>query len=452
MGHFATPKTQGHLNLIAFAQKLQHRAHFDVIVMLVCTGAELDFFDFNDVLLFAGLSLTLLLLILEFAEVHDLADRWLRVRRDFDQIQSGLLGHGHRAGGRNNAHVFAIRTNQADFGAADAVIHTGARIALRRGVVGSAGYGLHPSFIDIGAGDPPTQVKIDLWAGLFNTFRQKHDRFYAAMQRSLFNSCHFWHNHANRHRRRALGDFTMNKSVILGVALIAVAGLGYYQLSYVPAQQAAQEATMKAAEEAKAAEAAAVLAAEEAAAKAAEEAKAAEDAAAKAAEAAAMKAAEELNAAEEAAKKAAEEAALIAEEKAAEIEAEAKAAADAAAAAAVQAEADAKAAADAAANAADEATAKAAEEAQAAAEAAEKAAADAAAAVADTANSAADAMDPTRLLDAATFDAAKVAEMIDGSSLDATTKATLKSAVTAASSNPLVLQGVLDQVKAAMGL
>ncbi len=77
----------------------------------------------------------------------------------------------------------------------------------------------------------------------------------------------------------------MNRNVIIGAVLIIAAGLGYYQFSYKPAQEAAAMAE-KAAADAKAAEEATAKAAEEAAAKAAEEAKAAADAAAKAAMAA----------------------------------------------------------------------------------------------------------------------------------------------------------------------
>ena len=103
----------------------------------------------------------------------------------------------------------------------------------------------------------------------------------------------------------------------------------------------------------------------------------------------------------------------------------------------------------------EETAAKAAEEAKAAeaaaAEAAAKAEAEAKAA-ADAAASATEAMDPTKLFDANNFDAAKVGEMIDGSALDDATKATLKRVVDAAKSNPALLQGALDQVKAVLGL
>jgi hypothetical protein len=161
----------------------------------------------------------------------------------------------------------------------------------------------------------------------------------------------------------------MNKSIIIGAVLIVAAGLGYYQFSYKPAQEAA----MKAAEEAKAAEDAAKKAAEEAAAKAAEGAKAATDAAA----------------------------------------------------AATQAATD-------------------------AAAAATQAATDAAAAATDAAAGA--AADIAALLDPANFNAESITAAIDASTLDQATKDTLKSAVTAAASNPALVQGAIDQIKKAMGM
>lgn len=80
----------------------------------------------------------------------------------------------------------------------------------------------------------------------------------------------------------------MNRTVIIGAIVIILAGLGYYQFSYKPAQEAAmeQEAAAKAAEAAAAEAAAAEAAAAEAAAKAEAEAAAATEAAATATEAA----------------------------------------------------------------------------------------------------------------------------------------------------------------------
>lgn len=131
---------------------------------------------------------------------------------------------------------------------------------------------------------------------------------------------------------------------------------------------------------------------------------------------AAQKAAEEAAAAEAAAQKAAEEAAALkAAEEAAAAEAAAAAAAEAAAAAAL--------------------------------EAAAAAAAEAAAAAA-----AGEELSITDLLSVDTFDADKLAAAIDASDLNDLQKIALKAAVEQAAANPELVQGVIDQIKAAMGL
>ena len=55
-------------------------------------------------------------------------------------------------------------------------------------------------------------------------------------------------------------------------------------------------------------------------------------------------------------------------------------------------------------------------------------------------------------LDPANFDAAKVGMMIEASSLDAATKATLKAGVDAAATNPAAVEAALAAVKAALGM
>jgi len=59
-------------------------------------GTKFDFLQLPILLLFARIFVFFLLLVLQAAVVADLADRRLRGRRDFDQIQSG----GSRAGQR----------------------------------------------------------------------------------------------------------------------------------------------------------------------------------------------------------------------------------------------------------------------------------------------------------------------------------------------------------------
>ncbi len=210
----------------------------------------------------------------------------------------------------------------------------------------------------------------------------------------------------------------MNKSLIIGAALIA-AGAGVYfssqgQNSTNEVMEQATGAATKAADDA----AASAKAAEEA------EAKAAEEAATAAAEAEAVAA----KAAEEAAAKAAEEAA---------------AATEAASDTASSVESVITDALSGAVDAASEPVA------EGAGEVATDAATDAANAEnsGDPALSAQDA-----LLTADGFDADKVGEMVDGSDLDPMKKALLKAAIDQARENPEMVKVVIEQVKTALGM
>ncbi len=107
---------------------------------------------------------------------------------------------------------------------------------------------------------------------------------------------------------------------------------------------------------------------------------------------------------------------------------------------------------------AEEAAAAAAEAAAAEAAAAEAAAAEAAAAAAAEAEAAAASAaeaaetDPAAALDPANFNPVAVTALIDGSTLDAATKTTLKTAVDAAAANPALVADTVAQVRTALGL
>jgi len=77
MSHFAATEAQGDLYLVAVFQKLEDVLHLHVIVVVIGVWTELDLFDLDCLLLFASLSFFLLSLVLEFAIVHDLANRWV---------------------------------------------------------------------------------------------------------------------------------------------------------------------------------------------------------------------------------------------------------------------------------------------------------------------------------------------------------------------------------------
>ena len=91
--HFAAAEAQGDLHLVAFLEEALHGLHLHVVIVIVDAGAKLDFLDLDGLLLLARLGVLLLLKEAEFAVIEDFADRRSRVRRDFDQVETGFFGH-----------------------------------------------------------------------------------------------------------------------------------------------------------------------------------------------------------------------------------------------------------------------------------------------------------------------------------------------------------------------
>jgi len=142
--HFAPTKAQGDLYLVTVVQKLENVAHLNVIVVVIRVWTELNFFDFDDLLLLTCLSFFFLSLVFELAVVHDLANRRVGIWRNFYQIEARFIGHDHRTFGCHNTYVFAFRTDKADFGGPNTVINAWACVALWWRVMWSASYGLYP--------------------------------------------------------------------------------------------------------------------------------------------------------------------------------------------------------------------------------------------------------------------------------------------------------------------
>ena len=127
------------LTLSPSSKKRLIGAHLHVVVVIVDAGTHLDLFDLDDLLMLAGLGRLLLLLILVFAEVEDLADRRLGVGRDLDEIESRLYGPGQGIDFGHDADVLSRLVNQSYFAGPDCVVDPGpdgsrsgaARIGLR---------------------------------------------------------------------------------------------------------------------------------------------------------------------------------------------------------------------------------------------------------------------------------------------------------------------------------
>ena len=80
--HFASTKSQGHLDLVTLLEEALYRAHLHLIIVIVDHRAELDLLDLDDLLLLARFRGLLLGLEFVLAVIKDFANRRHRVGRD----------------------------------------------------------------------------------------------------------------------------------------------------------------------------------------------------------------------------------------------------------------------------------------------------------------------------------------------------------------------------------
>lgn len=74
------------------------------------------------VLLFAGASLALCLIVLVLAVIKEAANGRYRVRSDFDEVEIPLARGVQRLGERQNAQALPVLTNDEDFVGANALV------------------------------------------------------------------------------------------------------------------------------------------------------------------------------------------------------------------------------------------------------------------------------------------------------------------------------------------
>ena len=112
--HLPTSEAKCHLRLVAGGEKPYQVSQFDLVVAFLGTRAKLDFLDVY-LLLLAPSGLGLFALFeYELAVIHYTADRRIRVRRHFDEIQVLILRHFNRVVDRHDSNLTAIRSDQPD--------------------------------------------------------------------------------------------------------------------------------------------------------------------------------------------------------------------------------------------------------------------------------------------------------------------------------------------------
>ena len=96
-------------------KELENLLHLDLIIMDVDAGTHLDFLDVLNLLVLAGSIGFLLLLVLEFAVIHQSTDWWFGIGYQLNEIQVGVYRQLLCLFQRYNALLLSVFTDQANF-------------------------------------------------------------------------------------------------------------------------------------------------------------------------------------------------------------------------------------------------------------------------------------------------------------------------------------------------
>ena len=127
--HFAAAEPDGGLYFVAFSQPLARMLHAITVIVLVGAGAKLDFLDGNDNLLFLRLVRFLLGEVLKLAIVDDLANRWVSIRCDLDQVHASFSRRPNGVARVHDAEFFPVFSNYAHLRDAYAFVNARGRRA-----------------------------------------------------------------------------------------------------------------------------------------------------------------------------------------------------------------------------------------------------------------------------------------------------------------------------------
>jgi len=100
--------------------------------VVVDVRAHLDLFDLDDLLLLARLVRPLLRLVLELADVEDLADRRIGIGRDLDEVEADRVGARLRVADRDDPDILPILIDETDLSDVDFAVDARALAGRRR--------------------------------------------------------------------------------------------------------------------------------------------------------------------------------------------------------------------------------------------------------------------------------------------------------------------------------
>lgn len=122
MHHLTPAKDDAGFDFVTGLQKFASVFDFEIEIVIFNFGAKANFFDMDYGLFLATGLFFLAQLILVLSIVHDFADGWISIRRDFDKIIICLRGARQRFLCRDDANLFAIRAYDPNLWDPDLII------------------------------------------------------------------------------------------------------------------------------------------------------------------------------------------------------------------------------------------------------------------------------------------------------------------------------------------
>lgn len=120
--HFAAAVPKGDFHFVAFFDEAAQGAHFHIVVVPANRGANFEFLNFDDLLLFLRFILFLLQLVLVLADVENFANGRLCAWGDFHQVVASFVSFAECGFAVDDAEIFTFKANQADGAGIDLVV------------------------------------------------------------------------------------------------------------------------------------------------------------------------------------------------------------------------------------------------------------------------------------------------------------------------------------------
>ena len=122
MRHLTAAKQDGDLNFVLVLQESDRLFDLETDIVLTCLGSQTNLFGLRRVGVLVRL---LFLVVLVLAVIHDPANWWSFIRRDFNEVEFFRLSFRERFLSWNDAQLFTVRRNDADGRDTDLVIDPG---------------------------------------------------------------------------------------------------------------------------------------------------------------------------------------------------------------------------------------------------------------------------------------------------------------------------------------